>query len=175
MGAQGGTSLRRDSDSFTHLGIATGTYSEPDTGLVAGKPAGRRQTLSLRCLPPPGETDHMQRSDYFHVMKTLKQGHSSRGTMGTRCYRDEVPCWQGAPENLSAMTSEWIPEQRDEEMELAMQRCGRTTFQAEEELVPRLWGMDERGVFGGNEGGRGARPQLGDWIYSNYDGQSGEL
>lgn len=91
MGAQGGTSLRRDSDSFTHLGIASGTYSEPDTGLVAGKPAGRRHTLSLQCLPPPGETDHMQRRDYFHVMKTLKQGHSSRGAIGTRYRAARVP------------------------------------------------------------------------------------
>lgn len=73
------------------------------------------------------------------------------------------------------MTSEWIPERRDKETELAMQRCGRRTFQAKQELVQRPWGMDECDVFGGNEGGRGARPQLGDWIYSNYSGQSGEL
>lgn len=56
-----------------------------------------------------------------------------------------------------------------------MQRCGRRAFRAEEELVQRPWGVDECGVFGGNEGGREARPQVGDWIYSNYKGQSGEL
>lgn len=56
-----------------HLSIAAGTDSEPDAGLVAGKPAGRRQMLALQCLPPPGQTDHMQRRDPFHVMRTLKQ------------------------------------------------------------------------------------------------------
>lgn len=73
------------------------------------------------------------------------------------------------------MESEGIPERGDEEIEPAMPRCGRRAFWVEEELVQRPWGMDECGVFRGNEGGRGARPQLGDWIYSNDKGQSGAL
>lgn len=47
--------------------------------------------LALQCLPPPGQTDHMQRRDPFHVMRTLKQTQVQL----ERDDRDEVRQGQG--------------------------------------------------------------------------------
>lgn len=94
-----GASVSGASDSSMHAKAHMATYSVPrltwpptlcQALLHCSEFHREGQTPSLQHLPSPGVADHVHVSDYFHVMKTIKQQTVQRGLQG------QGACWQGA-------------------------------------------------------------------------------